>query len=500
MGTRSIVPAALLFLCACSTGAESISEEARKAIFEAPEFAKEITLNLPCGDAAVMDQLRKRFPPPGTHLGSQMLPAFLTAHTKLTPDMLRFLTATGFAKVETWTWPANYGQETRGFVLYTGSSPCPVVDGSVTNCERSFTLLLGERKVKEVTYTNRFKRNLWGTEVDVAATTFIYTMEWKCSGMPPVEKVFEAKGEAFLDPRGGKWRSSLSFRDGGSDEFMLAVASKAPAGQPQAKAAPAPAPQREGAASGDRRSSPPADHPIIGAWRWPREYLETRDIVVPPYELYFLDIGRVTQYAPSSDGGEYIDYRIDGSSLYLRRLAVPGGRNNECDGCPEECSGCLLDAAREYRFAVAGDKLTLEWKDKKTGATETIRYKRLTVAAPAGAVHSKPEDVVGVLLSTAKSGNFSQLPGLCPSTGENDHKTMAVCNLGNGPSDVDTRSRRGVSADEFVAAFRNAEIIGMPRVKGASAEVDIVFDDLGKQRPATIRLMQRSGNWYLASF
>lgn len=227
-----------------SPAAQSLPEPVRKALFDEGQFAAPITLRVPCEDGAQSyDYYRKRLGPSGSTAHKSLGPIFTSQFTYMGKDELAFLQATGFVRVETLLYP-KASPNRYDFIFYTGRpTPCPVTEQSgpapplylmgqrVERGKCPFNLLIGKRKLAEITYVNQFKQTpLGGPEMDVVATTFTYALESQCPGMPPVQKTFEGKAQAVLDPRDGKWHlKSVSLPDQDLSEFMSVAKSIVPA-------------------------------------------------------------------------------------------------------------------------------------------------------------------------------------------------------------------------------------------------------------------------------
>jgi hypothetical protein len=103
--------------------------------------------------------------------------------------------------------------------------------------------------------------------------------------------------------------------------------------------------------------------------------------------------------------------------------------------------------------------------------------------------HTDPSAVVQAMLDVATSNDWAQLGGLCDPDGGNDGDTQRICNLA---TDAEDRA-------EFIEVFRGGTLNGAARISGDTAVVPFVFG-VTDRNAEEMRLVQRDGRWYLASF
>ena len=98
--------------------------------------------------------------------------------------------------------------------------------------------------------------------------------------------------------------------------------------------------------------------------------------------------------------------------------------------------------------------------------------------------------MVNYLFEAARSWDFSKLRNLCDPYGENDGDTRAMCLVEMQPRDIQS---------QFVENFKNARIMGEPKIYGESAEIEIATGSSSNYLQK-IQLINRMGKWYLLSF
>lgn len=83
-----------------------------------------------------------------------------------------------------------------------------------------------KRKLKSITYRNKFKANIMGVEVQMYAITFTYVITSSISGLPKIDDHFQGEAQAALDPATGKWGLvKFALSDSGKDELIKRLAS-----------------------------------------------------------------------------------------------------------------------------------------------------------------------------------------------------------------------------------------------------------------------------------
>lgn len=101
-----------------------------------------------------------------------------------------------------------------------------------------------------------------------------------------------------------------------------------------------------------------------------------------------------------------------------------------------------------------------------------------------------PVGVVNYLFEAARSWDFSKLRNLCDPYGENDGDARAMCLVEMQPRDIQS---------QFVENFKNARIMGEPKIFGDSAEIEIATGSSSNYLQK-IQLINRMGKWYFKSF
>jgi len=118
-----------------------------------------------------------------------------------------------------------------------------------------------------------------------------------------------------------------------------------------------------------------------------------------------------------------------------------------------------------------------------------------------------PASVLGAVFHAAREADYDILLGLCDPLGKGDGDTKQVCGIGVSAqllAQGDTDPQVGGAVLSFTEAFRDGRVTGKPVITstgegGRTATVDFVFGPKGA-RQEQMRLVERYGNWYLASF
>lgn len=113
----------------------------------------------------------------------------------------------------------------------------------------------------------------------------------------------------------------------------------------------------------------------------------------------------------------------------------------------------------------------------------------LTSACGGSVDHSDPASVTSAIFAAAKSGDTATLAGLCDPKKENDKDTRRICEI--------TPDHKKFA--QFKEYFAEGKVEGSPKIDGDKAEVKFKFGPGGK-KDETMKLIQRDGKWYLASF
>ena len=103
---------------------------------------------------------------------------------------------------------------------------------------------------------------------------------------------------------------------------------------------------------------------------------------------------------------------------------------------------------------------------------------------------TSPVSVVNHLFAAARTGDYSQLSGLCMPDGKGDGDTKRICKVANGDEKLQ---------QEFSTYFKNGSVSGEAIVNGDKAAVPIKFGPSGN-KDETMNLALINGKWFLSSF
>jgi hypothetical protein len=105
-------------------------------------------------------------------------------------------------------------------------------------------------------------------------------------------------------------------------------------------------------------------------------------------------------------------------------------------------------------------------------------------------IHDDPVKVVEAIFEAARTGDYSQLSGLCDPTGSGDGDTKRICSIDSQPKEIQ---------DEFKKYFQNGKVVGSAEINGNEAKVKIKFGPKGN-KDEVFNLVKISGKWYISSF
>ncbi len=108
-----------------------------------------------------------------------------------------------------------------------------------------------------------------------------------------------------------------------------------------------------------------------------------------------------------------------------------------------------------------------------------------------GLDQSKPENVLEIMFEAARSGDYSQMSGLCHDDADMDGDVKDVCSCGE--SDADPKL-----LESYKEYFSKGKVTAT-RIEGDKAEVDFNFGPNGTKKE-TMNLVEIEGKWYLSSF
>lgn len=218
---KPITLASIIFLCgiyviACGR-LVGIPEEIKKYVFERSAFSKPITLNLPPGDSP--NQKNDIIKLWKESQNATLMPLIFYGGKSLNIDknIMNFLAKNNYAKTETMTLNVR-NSPTQFIFLYYFNKITPYLKKSD---QSGVEIILAKRKLKSIGHTNNYIANMLGINVKVCAFTFTYFMENKLPGLPKLNKEFEGKAKAYLDPDDGKWKmENVALSDRGEQEYL----------------------------------------------------------------------------------------------------------------------------------------------------------------------------------------------------------------------------------------------------------------------------------------
>ena len=197
---------------------KAVPEHIRQLVFEKSSFSQPISFRLSCADDPVWKEKILSYsgglPPVDIRLNCDDIDG----------TFLHFLTKTDFAKLEDF---ASIGSTKYDFLSYSNKIKPYIINNETYEhgrCRGCFSILLANRTLKSIDYTNQYEASPAGRKIKYYALTFTYALKEKFPGLPSITRQFEGKAKAYLDPDDGKWKlENLSLSDSGADEFLRLI-------------------------------------------------------------------------------------------------------------------------------------------------------------------------------------------------------------------------------------------------------------------------------------
>lgn len=200
----------------------SVPQGVRRVVFESGNFARPVLATVPRGKSE-KELAEFRLWLQNYH-GSppiELPPVPMDGDVDRNDSFVKFLVAKGFIQLEEFSWGTShlsggFGNWTK-YAHYT-----PRVEKYIVSRN---SLLIADRVLKNITYTNQYKRNPMGMgEQRVFALAFTYTLREICPDFPHVAKVFNGTAVTFQNPNDGHWElEEIRMSDQGANEYMTLV-------------------------------------------------------------------------------------------------------------------------------------------------------------------------------------------------------------------------------------------------------------------------------------
>lgn len=223
----------LLGIIACS----GVPNEANKLIFESPRF-KQITFQLIPEDIRGENEIKSLLTRGWIFRGSYEYtnPVYLNSlSSQLSNNPLwgcfyGYLKENGFIEFKEYSIP--YERENvpgeiflyckRDFHKYTNSFMKLIPKGG-----DNLICLLATRKMEKITYTNKYKQNLFGVELPVLAIKFNYSIRSNLPQLSSPKNLFEGSAKLVKNPDSGKWElTEITYADEGDKEIFKLITVK----------------------------------------------------------------------------------------------------------------------------------------------------------------------------------------------------------------------------------------------------------------------------------
>jgi tetratricopeptide (TPR) repeat protein len=151
--------------------------------------------------------------------GLNLQPVIVTWGYNKNKKIISYLVSNGLAEIRKCSVYNRYKQKMKDahfFLFYTNKFKEIANDKWCIN--------IGKRVLKSINYTNEYKGSPSGIEMTFYALTFTYRIEGNLPNLLPLNKNFEGKAKAYLDPDDGKWKLiNLSLSDSGKSEFKRQI-------------------------------------------------------------------------------------------------------------------------------------------------------------------------------------------------------------------------------------------------------------------------------------
>jgi len=214
---------------AAQTGLANVPPPIKALVFDSGEFKRGVLLQLPppANRQEVAQYKRQNaayqsgnFPPPvprGDVDVKQKLPRLLASLSLIKLDAVneKFYGGTRYFAYDTPQMATHVTQVSQDYLT-----------------EGYRWIKIGERVLQAVNYTNKYKINPLGTgERQAFALTFSYRLRETIPGFPQVNKLFDGKAIAVMDPSDGQWKlkgaggEEVALSDRGKQEYLELIES-----------------------------------------------------------------------------------------------------------------------------------------------------------------------------------------------------------------------------------------------------------------------------------
>lgn len=141
---------------------------------------------------------------------------------------------------------------------------------------------------------------------------------------------------------------------------------------------------------------------------------------------------------------------------------------------------------------LAKKELELSKQEAEQEAKEIVKQDEVTQTVDVTHdIHDDPVTLVEAIFLAARTGNFSELSGLCEPSGAGDGDTKRICDIASQPK---------AAQDDFKSQFQKGRVVGNAILFGDNgAKVKIKFGPDGT-RDEEFDLTKISGKWYIVSF
>lgn len=202
-------------VCSCRGTFGGVPREIEQLFFERGRFAESIGFPVGPGDSpAYYDRALN------SANDKDLIPlVIITNYGRWSLKVLNFLVRKGFTRVGHVRQVNRYHSGDYYFILHSAR-----VDslGSIAH-----------RKLNRMTYTHRYKGTYGESTTEFYAATFTYSIVTDRLDMPIIDKGFEGKAKAVLDPGTGHWTLvDMNLSDAREREFELCLEKSEPAFDP----------------------------------------------------------------------------------------------------------------------------------------------------------------------------------------------------------------------------------------------------------------------------
>jgi hypothetical protein len=210
----------------------SVPGEIEKIVFEESDFSAPISMEFPQESKSEIYEKMKS----GEYnkRGGGLIPTariFISDVKNISSSMQNFLAQSNLATFETVRYGYPDQDNEHKFMFYTDEFKelrselgHTVVERGIINTFEKEKVNIAHRELISIDYTKEYESERRGVETAFYSVTFTYGLVNDLESLPYMEKTFEGKSTAYLDPGDGQWKlSEFSLEDRGIREYRALI-------------------------------------------------------------------------------------------------------------------------------------------------------------------------------------------------------------------------------------------------------------------------------------